>query len=639
MWGRRGHLVGFVAMIVVGSVSIPAAGTNDLGSERKRRDTPSPAVARTTDPVMKIHHIDPPLDSAGRAHPAVLENFEILDHERVPGRQAAADISFFDHGRHGQFVYIGSYREPCSTDGVRIFDVTRPRQTRIASIAELPRTYRTSTEDISVERVGDRTILAGGLQACGRRGKDGLALWDVSRPWNPELLNVLRMPAGVHELDLAPRDDGTVLALLATPFVEFGNTFFGGHGGGEFRIVDITRPRHPVRVSSWGIIRDSDLPTLGGDPVVSSFQGMDTFFTAIYAHSVRDADQGTTAYVSYWDAGIIKLDITDPEEPTFLGRTFYEVGDSGDGHSMFPLDVDGTRYIIQNDEDYSPDSPIAVTSSETGPTRFNGMHEPWMPQTLWDTGAITEEVCDARDGCNPADYSGADGAIVLADTVDPFYEGIIEDWDVPCRFARQIKLAATSGATALLSSLVSPDDPYPFPYGRPRDIERNEDMVVAQIADADGLAEALRASSGTATVTLEPTTPAVGYVRIFDESKLSDVDGDGLAHEFTEVATFTEPEHVFGELTPPAAGLWSVHNTEVNGDIAYSSWYSHGIVAWNLSDITAPTQVGQFRPPTRRGWPLTWGVAFDPTTGLVFSSDIRGGLWVAKPTGAAAPSS
>ena len=636
MRAHRGHLVGAISLVFLGLLSLPAVGGSTQDEHRRPQVTAIASAGRTEELAGHPHHIDPPLDAVGRPHPAVLDNFRVLSHVRMPGRQAAADISFFDHRRWGQFAYVGSFREPCTTDGVRIFDVNQPRRARLAAIAELPRTYRTSTEDISVERVGERTILAGGLQACGRRGKNALALWDVTRPWNPELLSVLRTPGGVHELDLAPREDGTVLALLATPFVEFGNTYFGEHGGGEFRIVDITRPRHPTRVSTWGIIRDSDLPTFGGDPIESSYQGMDTFFAAIYAHSVRDADQGMTAYVSYWDAGIVKLDISDPENPIFLGRTFYEVGDSGDGHSMFPLDVDGTRYIIQNDEDYAPDSPIAVSSSETGATSFNGMHEPWMPQTLWDTGAITGDVWDAGDGCQSSDYSGADSAIALVDTADPFYEGIIDGWTVPCTLRRQVTFAAANGATALLSNLVGPDDPYPFPYQRPGSVGDAEDMVVAQVADADGLAEALRSASGTATVTLEPTTPAVGYVRIFDESQVADLDGDGIAREFTEVATFTEPEHVFGDLTPPAAGIWSVHNTEVSGDIAYSSWYSHGIVAWDLSDITSPIQVGQFRPPTRQGWPFTWGVAFDPTTGLVFSSDLRGGLWVVKPTGAAA---
>ncbi len=632
MRAHRKQLITLISIVAIGLVSSPAGANPD---RRHRSDSPS-AVARALETPSKIHHIDAVSAAVGRAHPAVLDNFRILSHVRMPGHQAAADIYFFDHERRGQFAYVGSFREPCTTDGVRIFDVTQPRRPRLADIAHLPRTYRTSVEDISVERVGDRTILAGGLQACGRHGKDGLALWDVTRPWNPALLSFLPTPGGVHELDLAPRADGSVLALLTNPFVEFADTYFGANRGGELRIVDITRPRHPARIANWGIIRDTDLPTFGGDPIISSYQGMDSFFAGIYAHSVRDADRGMTAYVSYWDAGILKLDISDPESPTFVGRTFYEIGDAGDGHSMFPLDANGTRYIIQNDEDYFSDSPISVTSSETGTTEFSGMHEPWMPMTLWDTGAITADVWDAGDGCDEADYSGADGAVVIVDTLDPFYEGVIDGWSVPCTFQRQIALAATSGATALLSNLVGPDDPYPFPYARPRAITPDEDMVVAQVADTDGLADALRSASGTTTVTLAPTTPAVGYVRIFDESQVTDLDGDGIAQEFTEVATFTEPDHVYGELSPPVHATWSVHNTEVSGDIAYSSWYSNGVVAWNLSDITSPTQVGQFRPRMRQGWPLTWGVAFDPSSGLVYSSDMRGGLWVTKPTGPAA---
>jgi hypothetical protein len=33
-----------------------------------------------------------------------------------------------------------------------------------------------------------------------------------------------------------------------------------------------------------------------------------------------------------------------------------------------------------------------------------------------------------------------------------------------------------------------------------------------------------------------------------------------------------------------------------------------------------------------------WGVAVDPDTGVVYASDIRSGLWIVKPTGAAAAS-
>jgi hypothetical protein len=627
---RARALVSVLSIVVTSSLAASAAGVPD------HKDRAASTVVRTNPAqVMRETHPDPRLAAGGVPRPGVEDNFQLLDHVRMPGRQPAADVYFFDHGTKGKFVYIGTFRAPCTSDGVTIVDVSTPDQASVAAVAPLPFEWRTSTEDVVVEAVGDRVILAGGLQACRGKGKNGVALWDVTRPSRPVLLRLVRMPGAVHELDLAVRPDGTVLALAALPFVEFENTYFGTDHGGEFRIVDITDPLDPQRLSDWGIIRDTDLVTFGGDEIVSSFQGMDTFFAAIYAHSVRDADQGMTAYVSYWDAGVIKLDISDPTQPTFVARTFFEVGDAGDAHSMFPLDVDGTRYLIENDEDYSPDSPVTATSSETGSTEFNAMHEPWMPQDLYDTGPVTGDVVDGGDGCEAADYTGAEGGVALVDTVDPFYVGIIEGWTAPCRLGRQVRLAAEAGAVALLSNLVGPDDPYPFPFRPPEEITPDEDMVVVQVADADGLADALRAATGTATVTFEPNTPAVGYVRIFDESQLTDLDGDGQAQEFTEIATFTEPPNVFGEPAPPPKGTWSVHNTEVNGTIAYSSWYSHGIIAWDLSTIRDPVQVGQFRPPTKEGWPQVWGVAFDPATGIVYASDLVGGLWIADPTGPA----
>ncbi|HZB01986.1 MAG TPA: hypothetical protein VE800_07755 [Actinomycetota bacterium] len=97
----------------------------------------------------------------------------------------------------------------------------------------------------------------------------------------------------------------------------------------------------------------------------------------------------------------MKLDISDPSDPTLLGRTFYEVGDSGDGHSMTPLTVSGTRYVIQNDEDYDPRSPVTVTSSETG-GRVQRHVRAVDAHTLYDTGDITGDVVDGGDAARPA---------------------------------------------------------------------------------------------------------------------------------------------------------------------------------------------------------------------------------------------
>ena len=59
---------------------------------------------------------------------------------------------------------------------------------------------------------------------------------------------------------------------------------------------------------------------------------------------------------------------------------------------------------------------------------------------------------DGGDGREAGDFAGASGMVVVVDTVDPFYEGLIDGWTVPCSLSGQIRRAANAGATALLST-------------------------------------------------------------------------------------------------------------------------------------------------------------------------------------------
>jgi hypothetical protein len=499
---------------------------------------------------------------------------------------------------------------------------------------------------VVVIEIGDMDVLGIGVQLCTvQGGSGGLALFDVTDPTSPQALSFLPVPAGgVHELDMVTRADGVSLALLAVPFTEFDDTYFGTDEGGEFRIVDISDPAAPVEVADWGVIADSTLADFGGGyEVTSSFQGLG-YYAAHYAHSARAADGGMTAYVSYWDSAVLKFDISDPATPELIGRTQYGLDDEGNAHSLTTYDAGGTRYILQNDEEGESLSPTIVTSSATGGTEYSGIEEPWAPTLLSEIGTVTGTVHDANDGCQETDFDGAAGDVALVDTVDPFYVGIIPGWTVPCSIGSQVLRAAAAGAEAVLLNLISPDDAWPFFRGDLNAVQRAAGgMAIAQVSDIDGLAAAIRAAVGSVTVSLDPQEPTWGYLRVFDESSASDVNGDGTP-EFGQVGLFNDLPHVTGELfTPP--GTWTIHNTEVNGDRAYSAWFAHGIVALDLSEPTAPELVGQFVPPTSGryasslgpGPASVWGVAVDPETGIVYASDMRTGLWIVEPTGQAAP--
>ena len=126
--------------------------------------------------------------------------------------------------------------------------------------------------------------------------------------------------------------------------------------------------------------------------------------------------------------------------------------------------------------------------------------------------------------------------------------------------------------------------------------------------------------------------PTWGHLRVYAETA-----GD----EWSQVGEFMGPAEEPN--TPP--GSWSIHNTEVLGDRAYSSWYSAGIVALDVTNPASPAQVGQFIPDTSKrhanslgtGPAEVWGVVIDQATGTIYASDMRTGLWIVQPTGDAAP--
>ncbi len=563
----------------------------------------------------------------------VADNFQLLGHANLGGGVPNGDVWFYDHGGSvGKFAYVGTWSAQCTGQGAKIVDVNNPTKPKWEGFVGARK--NSSNEDVVVRRIGTRDVLGIGVQACGPGGSEGLALYDVTNPRNPVELSFLQTPS-VHELDLVVRPDGRALALLATPFTEFPDTYFGTSFGGEFRIVDITNPAAPVPLSDWGIIADSDLMIQGGnDPVSSSFQGLPGFFAAHYAHSVRGADAGSTAYVSYWDGGVLKFDISNPAAPVYRGRTIYPRGSSGDAHSMVPYQVGATRYILQNDEDFQALPDVMATSSAPGAGAWEGFQQPWSPGLLTDGGqTLTGTVHDAGDGCHAADYVGAAGDVALADTVDPFYVGIIAGWTAPCSVGEQAIAASAAGAKALVSNLVSPDDAYFLGPGVGAKAMAGITIPVFSISDIDDMADAIRAA-GAATITFRAEEPSWGYLRVFRE----DTTG-----EWHQVGSFTGAPHAFGEFPNPP-GSWSIHNTEVLRNRAYSAWYSNGIVALDLTNPAAPTLVGQFIPDTSRrhanslgtGPAEVWGVAIDPATGIVYASDMRSGLWIVRPTGPAA---
>jgi hypothetical protein len=288
---------------------------------------------------------------------------------------------------HGDFAYVGTWAIPCSGTGVKIVDVSDPSKPElVATAAGYPGTSAEDMEVLSVDTpafTGD--LLAVGIQQCSEEeGFGGLALWDVTDPTDPEELGVYEN-FGVHELSLTERPDG-VFALLASPFSEPFTFFFAPETIGDFQLVDITDPANPSLTDDWGALKDAGFPAGAGfipPPYDCSDPLCRGAFAAIFAHSTKPSGDGTTAYVAYWDLGAVVLDISDPTDVTFVGRTVYPLASDGDTHSAVPNGDDSL--LATTDEDFSPvDLPTKVPGDTWGFARLWDISNPSSPVRLSD---------------------------------------------------------------------------------------------------------------------------------------------------------------------------------------------------------------------------------------------------------------
>jgi hypothetical protein len=338
--------------------------------------------------------------------PAATTNQPAGRHTRQLGRLNLGGLNG-DVWAHGNYAYVGTWSGPCPGTGVKIIDVSDPSHPTL--VAHAGAYANTSDEDMQVISMsadaftGD--LLAIGLQDCGLEdqepGLTGIDLWDVTDPTAPEHLGFFETPAsgGVHEISLTQQGD-RVLALAAVPFSEVTTALFLGETIGDFQLVDVSDPANPFLTDDWGAGTDGGLP-FGADffadlglgapfdctPPPGQADACRGHFAAVFAHSASPSADGMTAYVAYWDIGAVILDISDPSDIRFTGRTVYPANSEGDTHSAMPNE--DSSLLVTTDEDFSPGELVAAGEpKEPGDTwgfaRIWGISNPTSPAHLSD---------------------------------------------------------------------------------------------------------------------------------------------------------------------------------------------------------------------------------------------------------------
>ncbi|MDX1386737.1 MAG: hypothetical protein R3257_04045 [bacterium] len=620
-----------------------------------------------------------------------------------PGSQSTTDV-----WAHEGFAYLGTFNFPCGDgsgangSGIRIFDYRNIQDKIVPEVGVIPSVPGSRSNDVKVAAMSSGDILVHSNEWCAPGGVGGFEIWNVDDPLEPIFLahvqtddsnHYLRETVnykdfGVHNLFLFRRGDRDYVAAAVLS------------GFGNFQIFDITEPGNPQRVGSWGAeeIRMAELgifqePELIEDPSLIDqlldwlwFEGIG-FFGNRRLHDVTINEDGTRAYLSYWDAGLILLDISDVTSPELISVALDLENKDGEvnSHSAWPNHEE--NIVVEGNEDFY------VTTTPLNPFDFE------LPITLrWEaTDAVSYTV--SMENSNYDSELGADtglgldasvpipfaagfpylgtihsqvfvntagtltfggGIVQFLPSVEAFIQGPprIAPWwaDLDPRFSGGVHAAdkgdrlvitwhevpyyeRNDGTASTFQVVLHADGSIEMNYQEIADPKTLVTLIGVAVGDPNGgthevdfSGELPPALSATVLEQFSSVGPSPwGGIRIWD---YSDPVNPLLASNFD---THCSAHPGAAECHPE--GNYSVHNMIVEGDKAYVAWYGNGVLILDISDPHHPVELARYNPTgedfelQNNGLQNVWGIYKIPGEPLIFTSDRNGGLYILEEAG------
>jgi hypothetical protein len=602
--------------------------------------------------------------------------FNVIGRDTLAGE---TDGLYTDVWSHKGYAYIGTFQEPtCSRAGVFIVDIGDAIDNYGgglndgAVVAEIKSAPNTRVNDVKVHTVTfqnkTRDVLILTEEKCGalngkgtrQKGQGGISLYDVTDPAAPFAIKQHFLDTEIHNTYSWTPEDGNSY-LLAVDDINLDDVI----------VVDITRPQSPKEVGRTGIgewVGGSTFPEIADDGQL--FTGV---FAAPLLHDiwVDQIDGQWLAILSYWDAGFVLLDVTDPTNPIPIADSSYPDPDpvygtspaEGNGHAAV-FGGDQGQYIWAGDEDFDPFRTQVTDANGDGHLATQGDNVP----QIAPGGSISGE----------GRYVGLACAAIPA-AADPTDIAIIQRGD--CAFTTKAGAAEAAGYAAAVvfnhstgcegsvSMLVDAGIPALF-------VPRPDGMAIVGLGGAydPDTCDGSGVDNGDALLTGYEETN-VGTIAVG-----SDFDGWGYYYVLNNLpggtTTLAPPafpgqppaerdvlqighlEHMgyFApiELLDPAlatgSGDLTMHNVEGDpltagdtptfdaGPRSFVSWYSAGMRAteyrpghWHTGNGDVQSwnvhEVGRFIAPDGSNF---WGVHVDEHAGeqIILGSDRNTGLWI-----------
>ncbi len=554
----------------------------------------------------------------------VTKNLSVVGRGERNVGDATTDVWAYDG-----YAYTGTFNSPCGGDpeaGIWVWDVRNKHRPTFVTVIQSPTGSRTN--DVRVAGMNSGDVLVHSNESCDG-GPGGFEIYNVDDPANPVALASVRIDdpnpltpdifgditdVGVHNLWLFSQGDRDYVGV--TTETAFGN----------FHIYEITDPENPVLTSFWGAEESFDPGVVASgdfgrnlDAAIWLTEGFGASANR-FLHDVTITADGNAAYLANWDAGLIKLDISDPANPTLISVALDPENGSLDGevnsHSVWPSE-DG-NIVVEGEEDFSAWEAIVAPGNVTfgdlnpipGVIAATNAGDAFEASQTGNAGSITANSLTVVSGplagtvFSVNEFSGNNFPLGTGSVSGNFVwvgqacngDAILNGGAIGsvgiavvrrggCTFAEKATNAATAGATAIV---VTNNNPVSTPW------------------------------SG---------------LRIWD---YSDPANPVLASTFnTECSASTAPG---GNCDPN--GTYSVHNVVVesrgNKTFAYVSWYWDGMLVIDVTDPYNPVEVARYLDRTGPNDGLAndfWGVYKEPRSPFIYGSDRNGGLYIFKVKG------
>ncbi|MEU6375216.1 PA domain-containing protein [Streptomyces sp. NPDC046909] len=535
-----------------------------------------------------------------------------------------------DVGVFKGYAYLASWGGVgCDNTGVHVVDIRKPSLPKEVGFIPAPagsapgegiQTVHISTPSFN----GD--ILVSNNEICGDTGVGGMNIYDVSDPTKPKTL-----AEGIGDFTLGGETTEIARQIHSVFAWDAGRKAYAvivdNEEGTDVDIMDITDPTKPLLVAEYDL--DETFPQI--------LQAAPENLTEVFLHDmvVKNIRGRQVMLASYWDAGYVALDVTDPKNIKYIGDTDFTNPDpegaqrgrtvvpEGNGHEAeFTLD---NRYVIGADEDFGPyalsarnlDDDTAVTAGQgipletgetlTGGTTYAGLAcngGPAVPAgdpAAVDIAVVERGTCTFTEKVANVEAAGGYDAVLVfnrtgADACDA-QSGMTVEGTVP-----------TFGVAPRSQGFAAFDQPY-----------SNEDCL-----------------AGTGPATLPVAIGTKGDRLTFS----SYFDGWGYAHlylnksgKMTELDTYAIPE---GQDPAYASGFGdlTVHEVAASGvrpDLAYFAYYAGGFRVTKVKNDKL-VEVGRF---IDEGGNNFWGVQTFTSHGkeYVAASDRDFGLYIFEYTG------